>query len=139
MDNQLYKNFDAATINLLGVEGEMLLKVVKIALAERRDSVWSKIDYTEVELIRLLHDVTRAMSEIETSVNVSEGDAMPANMGLDGEYHTDVTEVVIMASGYEWICPACEELNHEIEVVEKVECPTCHNKYDVSDHVEPTG
>ena len=30
--------------------------------------------------------------------------------------------VEIIASGYEWTCPECNTLNHEIEVPETVRC-----------------
>ncbi len=30
--------------------------------------------------------------------------------------------VDLIASGYEWICPICDKLNHEIETTEIVTC-----------------
>lgn len=33
--------------------------------------------------------------------------------------------VDIIASGYEWICPECEEFNTEIEITEEVQCQEC--------------
>lgn len=33
--------------------------------------------------------------------------------------------VELVASGYEWLCPACETLNHEIEVTTQVTCNAC--------------
>jgi hypothetical protein len=30
--------------------------------------------------------------------------------------------VDLIASGYEWICPHCDKLNHEIEATETVMC-----------------
>lgn len=37
--------------------------------------------------------------------------------------------VDIIASGYEWICPNCEYLNHEIEVNEIVTCIVCEKSF----------
>lgn len=33
--------------------------------------------------------------------------------------------VDLMASGYEWVCPECDTLNHEIEAKGKVTCAQC--------------
>lgn len=30
--------------------------------------------------------------------------------------------VNLIASGYDWVCPVCEDLNHEIEYTETVTC-----------------
>ncbi len=37
--------------------------------------------------------------------------------------------VEIIASGYEWWCPVCEELIQEIEYTEEVACTFCNRKY----------
>lgn len=36
--------------------------------------------------------------------------------------------VDLVASGYEWVCPSCDELNKEIEWTETMACPTCGTK-----------
>ena len=41
--------------------------------------------------------------------------------------------IQLIASGYEWICPECEHLNHEIEIVEVVKCQNCGEKYLVDE------
>lgn len=41
----------------------------------------------------------------------------------------DFEEVDIIASGYDWICPNCDEMNHEIEITEMVCCKDCKQKY----------
>ncbi|KKN19124.1 hypothetical protein LCGC14_0948800 [marine sediment metagenome] len=40
--------------------------------------------------------------------------------------------VDIIASGYEWICPACKRYNTEIEVLEIVECSRCKNWFNTN-------
>lgn len=44
--------------------------------------------------------------------------------------------VDLIASGYEWICPNCNHLNHEIEVTDVVKCGECGNCYatDAPEH-----
>jgi len=39
------------------------------------------------------------------------------------------TEVDIIASGYEWVCPACGQFDKEIEVTEEVTCISCHKTF----------
>lgn len=41
--------------------------------------------------------------------------------------------VDIIASGYEWTCPNCEELNKEIEWTEKVICKKCKKEYNANE------
>ena len=38
-------------------------------------------------------------------------------------------DVDIIASGYEWICPDCSQLNHEIEYKEVVSCQNCQETF----------
>lgn len=49
----------------------------------------------------------------------------PQEGGFDGT-------VDVIASGYEWICPACEKLNNEIEVLERVKCGRCQRTFDAN-------
>jgi hypothetical protein len=42
--------------------------------------------------------------------------------------------IELIASGYDWRCPECDEFNHTIEVVESVTCPTCKKTYSVRDY-----
>jgi len=46
-------------------------------------------------------------------------------------------EIDLIASGYEWICPSCEDLNKEIAITEKVTCRGCEKTFEVNfwDHV----
>lgn len=41
--------------------------------------------------------------------------------------------VSLIASGYEWICPKCDTLNHEIETMERVTCSDCGASWSVED------
>jgi len=40
--------------------------------------------------------------------------------------------VDLIASGYEWECPECEELNHEIECKEQVTCGSCGKVFEAN-------
>lgn len=42
--------------------------------------------------------------------------------------------VELIASGYEWMCPACDRYNREVEVTETVECHGCYEKFEVTDY-----
>ncbi len=46
--------------------------------------------------------------------------------------------VELIASGYEWICPACDTTGHEIEVVAKVICKKCKREWEVGDYHHAT-
>ena len=52
---------------------------------------------------------------------------------LDDIVETE-NEVELIASGYEWICPNCEEFNKEIEITEFVTCDKCNQEYKVQDY-----
>ena len=41
--------------------------------------------------------------------------------------------VVLIASGYEWTCPECDELNHEIEIENQVSCKNCNVVFEVTE------
>lgn len=41
------------------------------------------------------------------------------------EQHAQPEAVDLIASGYEWTCPVCNTLNHEIETQTEVTCQTC--------------
>ena len=41
--------------------------------------------------------------------------------------------IELIASGYEWNCPSCEELNHEIEILEIVKCKECGKEFKVQE------
>lgn len=45
--------------------------------------------------------------------------------------------LVIVASGYEWICPnmSCHEYNRQPGVTEEVTCDNCGKTYEVRDHI----
>lgn len=48
-------------------------------------------------------------------------------------YDWDVI-IELIASGYEWICPKCEHLNKEIEVLENLVCAQCKETFVMSDY-----
>ena len=52
---------------------------------------------------------------------------------------TPITSVELIAAGYEWTCPNCEQINKEIEVTERVECDHCHANYDVAAYEHAIG
>jgi DNA-directed RNA polymerase subunit RPC12/RpoP len=41
--------------------------------------------------------------------------------------------VDLIASGYEWSCPKCGELNREIEITENVKCSKCGGEFEVGE------
>ena len=49
--------------------------------------------------------------------------------------------VDMIASGYEWVCPTCDEMNLTIETGEIVVCQNCKEKFKVGniEHAEGTG
>lgn len=50
----------------------------------------------------------------------------------DNEPETNSVELI--ASGYDWVCPNCDEFNHEIEVTEQVTCKHCQHIYTVAEY-----
>lgn len=56
--------------------------------------------------------------------------------GLSPESVITGESVSLIASGYEWMCPNCDYLNTEIEIVEVVKCRECYHVYntDEPDH-----
>ena len=50
----------------------------------------------------------------------------------DDEIYDDLIDII--ASGYEWECPHCEMLNHEIELTETVMCSNCYRHFRTNDH-----
>jgi len=42
------------------------------------------------------------------------------------------SSVDVIASGYEWVCPSCNELNKEIEYLEKYTCGRCKKEVETS-------
>jgi hypothetical protein len=47
--------------------------------------------------------------------------------------------VELIASGYEWICPDCNQFNKEIEVLSHVTCSECRKGFYVSDYLHAYG
>ena len=45
-----------------------------------------------------------------------------------------VKRIILIARGYEWVCPKCEHYNTEIAVTEEVTCAGCKETYQVEDH-----
>ena len=46
-------------------------------------------------------------------------------------------DVELIASGYDWQCPACNHWNNEPEIIEKVNCTQCNGVYTVSGYSHP--
>jgi len=54
---------------------------------------------------------------------------------LDGnEQHPEWNKVDMIASGYEWICLNCENMQKEIEVLESVTCKECGCSFSLGDY-----
>ena len=47
--------------------------------------------------------------------------------------------IELIASGYEWICPVCENFQKEIETSCKVTCKKCNRTFEVSNIHHATG
>ncbi len=47
--------------------------------------------------------------------------------------HTSNTDVTLLASGYNWLCPECEVDNHEEEANLMVVCTNCRTAFTVGD------
>ncbi|MCK5016032.1 MAG: hypothetical protein KAS32_03080 [Candidatus Peribacteraceae bacterium] len=41
-------------------------------------------------------------------------------------------EVQLIASGYDWVCPCCEQFNRIIEITETVICNACASKFSTN-------
>ena len=54
-------------------------------------------------------------------------------------YEDDEESVELIASDYEWTCPDCETLNHEIEINEWVTCKECDHEYRVNEYHHAIG
>ena len=50
-----------------------------------------------------------------------------------------LTQVEVIASGYEWTCPNCEHFNSEIEVTETVTCSDCGEVFEVNEYHHAMG
>jgi len=48
------------------------------------------------------------------------------------EFDDEMEFVDLIASGYEWECPECEELNHEIEWKARVTCCSCGKVFEAN-------
>lgn len=60
----------------------------------------------------------------------------------DEEINQDEFEdegVILIASGYEWVCPKCDWKNDEIEVTEAVTCESCGATFKVDDYNHAVG
>ena len=42
-------------------------------------------------------------------------------------------KVDLIASGYEWVCPACEHHNKEMEITNEVTCAACATTFEAGD------
>jgi hypothetical protein len=52
---------------------------------------------------------------------------------IDGDdLELEPEPVDIIASGYEWVCPNCEDINRAIDWRETVVCRNCRRKYEAS-------
>lgn len=47
--------------------------------------------------------------------------------------------IIMVASGYDWVCPTCKAKNHEIETVLDVECENCGAEFEVWEWVHAGG
>lgn len=56
-----------------------------------------------------------------------------------GRVEFEEGNVTLIASGYDWECPFCQEFVHEIEVTETVTCESCEKTFKVADHIHAYG
>jgi len=47
---------------------------------------------------------------------------------------TEIESVELIASGYEWTCPACDHFNKVVETSETVTCNKCGKEFEVADY-----
>ena len=50
------------------------------------------------------------------------------------KYECEYETVELIAAGYEWTCPACDQSNKEIEVKKSVQCKSCEREFEVEDY-----
>ncbi len=81
------------------------------AQVKRHDEALSKLNYNPAELYR------KTYAELD-------------ELYPDAD---DPPTVQLIASGYEWTCPACEHFNHEIEIGYSVTCENCNHEWETSD------
>lgn len=51
-------------------------------------------------------------------------------INLNDDANDDTVDLI--ASGYEWTCPKCKELNRIIEYREQVTCSTCSTTFNTN-------
>lgn len=52
---------------------------------------------------------------------------------LESRFDIELESVELIASGYEWTCPHCDNLNREIELNEEVECEECGRTFSTGE------
>jgi uncharacterized Zn-finger protein len=67
---------------------------------------------------------------------MSENDEIASNENIDGEIIGD--EIDVIASGYEWLCPYCSNMNKLYEAREKAYCSGCGKLFKLAspEHAE---
>jgi len=76
------------------------------------------------------HDEMPYWVDIAEDNSLSESD-IPDFLKHEEEIEDETVDVI--ASGYEWECPHCDMLNHEIELAEFVTCSNCYKHFNVTD------
>jgi hypothetical protein len=66
---------------------------------------------------------------IRSEMHMQERKQLDAAFKVEDEL---VEAVDLMASGYEWVCPACKRLNLEIEHSTVVKCQKCEKLYETN-------
>lgn len=52
---------------------------------------------------------------------------------MSGNVPTELMQVDMIASGYEWVCPECETYNREIGITEQIRCAKCNQEFEVKE------
>jgi hypothetical protein len=50
------------------------------------------------------------------------------------KWHQEYERIELIAAGYEWSCPTCNQLNKEIEILKTVQCHACERQFEVADY-----
>lgn len=84
-------------------------------------------------------DIKRPVKRVTNGVRVQIRGALQSSCGHRGKAPqqesegTSMNETVdLIASGYEWVCPACDKLNKEIEAKQTVTCKDCHETFEAN-------
>lgn len=83
-----------------------------------------RIGKTVLEPETVFHTEDGSFDEFDARVeDVGEQKRLVVHLGKELE------TVDVIASGYEWVCPGCNELVKQIEYKQELECPFCGKEF----------